>query len=91
MLLITNCLELGVVAATGQKLASRKHAITLPRPCHDLAMALRSRFQKGIFVAWQVNDMVCVNQTPTHCVNQIGKTQSKALAKRHGRGTAWYV
>jgi hypothetical protein len=28
--------------------------------------------------------MVCVNQTRPHCVNQMGKTQSKALAERHG-------
>jgi hypothetical protein len=51
-------------------------------------MALRGRFQKGIFVAWQVNGIACVNQTRPHYVNQIGKTQSKALAERHGRGTA---
>jgi hypothetical protein len=36
MLLITNCLELDVVAARGHKLASREHAITMPpRPCHE--------------------------------------------------------
>jgi hypothetical protein len=29
-----------------------------------------------------------VNQTRSHCVNQMGKTQSKALAERHGRRTA---
>jgi hypothetical protein len=28
--------------------------------------------------------MACVNQTLPHCVNQMGKTQSKALAERHG-------
>jgi hypothetical protein len=32
--------------------------------------------------------MVCVNQTRPYCVNQMGKTQSKALAERHGRETA---
>jgi hypothetical protein len=26
-----------------------------------------------------------------HCVNQMGKEQSKPLAERHGWGTAWYV
>jgi hypothetical protein len=51
-------------------------------------MALRGRFQKGIFVAWQGNGMACVNQTRPHYVNQMGKTQSKALTERHGRGTA---
>jgi hypothetical protein len=34
------------------------------------------------------NGMVCMHQTRPHCVNQMGKTQSKALAERHGRGTA---
>jgi len=33
--------------------------------------------------------MASVNQTLTHCVNQMGKTHSKPLAARHGRGTAW--
>jgi hypothetical protein len=32
---------------------------------------------------------LCVNQTRSHCINQMRKTQSKPLAKRHGRGTAW--
>jgi hypothetical protein len=30
-----------------------------------------------------------VNQTRPHRVNQMGKTQSKPVATRHGRGTAW--
>jgi len=29
-----------------------------------------------------------VNQTRSHCVNQMGKTQSKPLGARHGRGTS---
>jgi hypothetical protein len=32
--------------------------------------------------------MACVNQTRPHCVNQMGRTQSTALAERHGNGTA---
>ena len=36
----------------------------------------------GMGMAWQVN------QTRRHCVNQMGKTYSKPLAARHGRGTA---
>jgi hypothetical protein len=41
MLLITNCLELGVVAARGRKLASREHAVNMPSPCgRDPAMNL---------------------------------------------------
>jgi hypothetical protein len=37
------------------------------------------------------NGMVCVNQTQLHYVNQMGKTQPKALAEwqgRNGMGTA---
>jgi hypothetical protein len=60
-------------------------------PCRSPAVALRGRFQKGIFVAWQGKGMACVNQTRPHSVNQMGKTQSKPLAKRRGSGTAWYV
>jgi hypothetical protein len=30
-----------------------------------------------------------MNQTRPHCVNQMEKTHSKALAARYGRGTAW--
>jgi len=32
--------------------------------------------------------MASVNQTRPHCVNKMGKTQSKPLVARHGRGTA---
>jgi hypothetical protein len=48
-------------------------------------VALRGRFQNGIFVAWQENGMACVNQTRPHCINQIGKIQSQPVAERHGR------
>ena len=33
--------------------------------------------------------MASVNQTRPLCVNQMGKTHSKPLAARHGRGTVW--
>jgi hypothetical protein len=39
--------------------------------------------------AWHGRGMTSVNQTRPHCVNQMGKTISKPLAARHGRGTAW--
>ena len=39
--------------------------------------------------AWYGRGMASVNQTRPHCVNQKGKTHSKPLAARHGRGTAW--
>jgi hypothetical protein len=93
MLLITHFLELGVVirqhAANMPRTCRHPAAATLPRTCHEPAMALRGRFQKGIFVAWQGTGMACVKQTWPHCVNQMGNTQSKALVERHGRGTAW--
>jgi len=40
-------------------------------------------------VAWHGHGMAIVNQTRPHCVNQMGKTHSKSLAARYGRGTAW--
>jgi hypothetical protein len=61
--------------------------------CHSPAVVLRGRFQNGIFVAWHGNGMAFVNQTRPHYVNQMGKTQSKPSAERHGNvmGTSWYV
>jgi hypothetical protein len=39
--------------------------------------------------AWHGRGMASVNQTEPHCVNQMGKTHSKPLVARQGRGTAW--
>jgi hypothetical protein len=39
--------------------------------------------------AWHGRGMASVNQTRPDCLNQIGKTHSKSLAARHGRGMAW--
>jgi hypothetical protein len=61
------------------------HAAPMPR----CAMALRNRFQVGMVVARHERGMACVNQTRPHCVNQMGKTQSKPFAARHGSGIAW--
>ena len=49
--------------------------------------------KNGMVGAWHGHDMASVNQTRPHCVNQMGKTHSKPLAARHGRGmgTACYV
>jgi hypothetical protein len=60
-------------------------------PCHAYAVAFRSRFQNGMVVAWHGCGMACVKQTHPHCVNQMGKTQSKPLAAEHGIETALYV
>ena len=42
-------------------------------------------------MAWMQHGygMASMNQTRPHCVNQMGKTLSKPLAPRHGRGMAW--
>jgi hypothetical protein len=57
------------------------------------AVALKSRFQNGMIVAWHGRGIAFVHQTRLHCVNQRGKTPSKPLAARHGRGmgTALYM
>jgi hypothetical protein len=65
MLLITNCLELGVVAARGRKLASHQHAVSgqpmqihtyhavpMPRPCHGLEKSLSERHIRGMAGEW---------------------------------------
>jgi hypothetical protein len=95
MLLITTFLELRVVAGRSRTQAGRPHAVCgrpmLIHTCHAMpiprcAVALRSRFQKGMTMVWHGRGMTCVNQTRSHCVNQMGKTQTKLLAARHGRG-----
>ena len=43
----------------------------------------------GRSMAWAWHGMASVNQTRPHCVDQMGKSHSKPLAARHGRGTAW--
>jgi len=45
--------------------------------------------KNGMDRAWHGRGMASVNQTRPHCVNQTGKTHSKPLAARCGRGTAW--
>ena len=55
------------------------HAV--PMPCSGHTVLLKA-------TAWSEHGMASVNQTRPHCVNQRGKTHSKPLAARHGRGTA---
>jgi hypothetical protein len=75
-------------AVSGRPMLIRTyHAVPMSR----CAVALRGRFQNGILVAWQGNGMACLNLKQPHGVIQMGERQSKALAERHGRGTAWYV
>ena len=63
-------------------------------PLRDGRAVLCCGLQKnGMVGAWDGHGMASVNQTRPHCVNQMGKTHSKPLAARHGRGmgTACYV
>ena len=76
----------------------------LPCPCHAPTMPFFSRPQhgrlstavlccglekNGMVGTWNGHGMASANQTRPHCLNQMGKTHSKPLAARHGRGTAW--
>ena len=81
MLLMTIFVELNVIAGRSRMQAGSPQAISQRSCC---AMALRR-------TAWseQSMGMESVNQTRLHCVNQMGKTHSKPLVARHGRGTAW--
>jgi hypothetical protein len=93
LLLVTIFVELRVVALRIRKRAGRPHVVYgrpmlihtyHAGPMRRCAVALRGRFQNGMIVAWQGIGMACVNQTWPHFVNQMGKTQSKPLAERHG-------
>ena len=79
---------------------------TLAMPCSDHAVLLKVTAQhgrlatavlccglekNGMVGAWHGHSMASVNQTRSHCVNQMVKAHSKPLAARHGRGTACYV
>jgi len=74
----------------------------MPMPCSDHTF-LKATAQHGrretavpccglknsMVGAWHGRGMASVNQTRPHCVNQMGKTHSKHLAARNGRGKAW--
>jgi hypothetical protein len=71
----------------------------MPFPCRAHAVPLPCRAAKGLECVFPIWFTQCsrvwftlhifTNQTRPHCVNQMGKTHSKSLAARHGRGTAW--
>jgi hypothetical protein len=71
----------------------------MPFPCRAHAVPQPCSAAKGLECVFPIWFTQCgrvwfikiwsVNQTRPHCVNQIGKTHSKPLAARHGRGTAW--
>ena len=68
-----------LVIDTNREIQGHSTAVSR-RPC--CAVVLRRK-------AWSEHGMASVNQTRPHCVNQMGKTHSKRLAARHGRGTTW--
>jgi hypothetical protein len=61
----------------------------MPCSCRAAPWPWEVAFRTAFVVAWHGHGMVCMNQTWPHCVNQMGKTQSKPSAAQHGRGTAW--
>jgi hypothetical protein len=98
MLLITTFVGLRVVAGRSGTRAEHPLAVSgrlmLSHICHAVpmprcAVVFISCFQKGMVVAWHGRGVAFVNQIRQYCVNQMGKSQLKPLAARHGRGTAW--
>jgi hypothetical protein len=99
MFLIKTFVEVRFVAGRSRTRAGRPYAVS-GRPmlihtcqahtalCHGLEKSLSERHGRGMARARHGRGMICVNQTRAHCVNQMGKTQSKPLAARHDRGTA---
>jgi hypothetical protein len=65
----------------------RSHAVRMRHPAAIMPRTCREMHIRGMAGERHRNGMVCVNQTRPHCVNQMGKTQSKPLAERHDRGT----
>jgi hypothetical protein len=68
----------------------------MPSPCHAPAMlchglekSLAVQYGQSMAGAQHGHVMACVNQTQPHCVNEIGKTQTKPLATQHGQVVAW--
>jgi hypothetical protein len=102
-------LVLRVVAGRSQTRAGLSHAVSArpvlihnakPCPCpahaslcRGLEMSLLERHGRGMERSRLGRGRAFVNQTRSHCVNQMEKTQSKPLAARHGRemGTEWYM
>jgi hypothetical protein len=77
----------------GTPRANLKKPIAGRSPTGPLSTAAMCRGleKNGMVGARHGHSMESVNQTRRRCVNQMGKTHSKPLAARHGRGTACYV
>jgi len=82
MLLITIFVELHVVARRSGTRTGSPQAVSSAMLCHGLEKNSMVRAGHG-------RGMESVNQTRPQCVNQMGKTHSKPLVAKHGRGTAW--
>ena len=80
MLLITIFVELRVVAGRSRTWAGSPQAVSR-RPCCAVVLRRTAWSEHGMG-----RGMASVNQTRPQCVNQMGKTHSKPLAARHGRG-----
>jgi hypothetical protein len=57
--------------------------------CRGLEKSLSERHGRGMARTRHGRGIAYVNQTRPHCVNQMGKKQSKPLAARQGRGKTW--
>ena len=94
MPLTTIFVELRVVAGRSRTRAGSSQAVSR-RPCFALALRRTAWSEHGMGAewAWAWHGMASVNQTRPHCVNQMGKTNSKPLAawQGNGMGTACYV
>ena len=83
MLLITNFVELRVVAGRSRMREGSPQAISRRLCCaHGLE-------KNGMVRAGHGCGMASVNQTWPQWVNQMGKTHSKSLVAQHGSSTAW--
>ena len=74
-----NFVDLRVVAGRSRTRASSPQAVSR-WPCCDVALSR---------TAWSGMAWARHGKCESDCVNQMGKTHSKPLAARHGRGTAW--
>ena len=83
MRIIRNFVEFRVVAGRSRTRSDSPQAV-FRRTCCAVALRRTAWSEHGIW-----HGMESVNQARPHCVNQMGKTHSKLLAARHGRGTAW--
>ena len=70
----------------------RVHNVSFPFDLHSAVVSdshLPCHAPTMLFFSWHGHCIASVNQTRSHCVNQMWKTHSRPLAIWHGRGTAW--